>query len=45
MKSIVRHRSSITGRWVTEEFAKANPDTTQREVRLVPALLQSDPGD
>jgi hypothetical protein len=45
MKSIVRYRSSITGRWVTEEFAKANPDTTQRETRLVPAPILTDPGE
>ena len=26
-----RYRSSITGKWVSKSFAKANPDTTQRE--------------
>lgn len=26
-----RWRSSITGRFVSKEFAEANPDTTQKE--------------
>lgn len=28
------HRSAITGQIVTEEFAKANPDTTVKETIL-----------
>ena len=27
------HRSSVTGRYVEEEEAEANPDTTQKETR------------
>jgi hypothetical protein len=26
-----RFRSSVTGRWVTPDYAKANPSTTTRE--------------
>ena len=25
-----RYRSAVTGRWVTKEYADANPDTTVR---------------
>jgi hypothetical protein len=30
-KRTYRYRSSITGKMVTESYAKANPDTTVRE--------------
>lgn len=31
-KPHVRYRSAITGRWVTEAYAKAHPETTVRHV-------------
>lgn len=31
MKSGYRYRSSITGRYVSKEYAADNPDTTVRE--------------
>ena len=34
MKTKTIYRSSITGKIVTEEFAKQNPDTTQKETIL-----------
>lgn len=45
MRTIVFYRSSITGRFVSREFAKANPDTTVRETRLVPDTILTDPGE
>jgi hypothetical protein len=38
MKTI--YRSSITGQIVTEDFAKANPDTTQKETILNPKVIE-----
>jgi len=35
-KPQVRYRSAITGRWVTEAFAKAHPKTTVRHIIKVP---------
>ena len=32
-KKITLNRSSITGRFVTEKYAKAHPKTTQKEHR------------
>lgn len=32
MTTIVRHRSSITGKLVKEEYAKRHRSTTEREV-------------
>lgn len=31
-KLVIRYRSSVTGKYVSKEYALANPDTTQREV-------------
>ncbi len=36
-KTVVIYRDAITGKIVTEEYAKANPRTTTRETRRVPA--------
>lgn len=36
-----RYRSAVTGEYVTEEFAKANPDTTVGET--VEDILQGNP--
>lgn len=30
-RTVNRWRSSITGRFVTKDYAEANPDTTQKE--------------
>lgn len=32
---IIRYRSAITGKFVSEEFAKANPDTTIKQTMEV----------
>jgi hypothetical protein len=40
MKTKTIHRSSITGQIVTEDFAKANPDTTQKETILNPKGIE-----
>ena len=32
-RPVPRHRDAATGEYVTEEYAKANPSTTVREVR------------
>lgn len=32
MKQIVRYRSAVTGRFVSKEYAEANPTTTVRHV-------------
>ncbi len=36
-KTIMRDRSSITGRFVTETYAKTHPKTTEHERIRVPA--------
>jgi hypothetical protein len=45
MKSIIRWRSAVTGKFVSKAYALANPETTVREVRLVPDTITTDPGD
>ena len=35
-KVVVSHRSAVTGRKVTEGYAKAHPSTTIRETRPAP---------
>lgn len=45
MKSIIRFRSAITGKFVSKAYAEANSATTVREVRLVPDVITTDPGD
>ncbi|CAM2985390.1 hypothetical protein SAMN02745938_1276 [Flavobacterium psychrophilum DSM 3660] len=35
-KTVTLYRSAITGRTVTEEYAKKNPKTTVKEVTKVP---------
>lgn len=35
-KTVTLYRSAITGRAVTEEYAKKNPKTTVKEVTKVP---------
>lgn len=35
-KKLYKFRSAITGRYVTEEYARKNPDTTVRETSKLP---------
>lgn len=35
-KTVIIYRSAITGRTVTEDFAKKNPTTTVKETMKVP---------
>lgn len=35
MKKVVHYRDAITGEYVSEEYAKCNPDTTVKETDTI----------